>query len=283
MVSRVAEPIVTLLSYLLDGAFRRVALRCFGDPQAPPLVCVHGLTRNACDFDVIAAALSDRYYVVCPDLPGRGGSDWLDSALYTPATYLVVLAHLFARLGRQVDYIGTSLGGICGMQIAALAGQPIRRMVLNDVGPFIPRAALERIRDYLQVRPPYFADVEAVRLYLRRVHAPFGKLSDAQWRAMARDSARALPGGGMTLHYDPAIAAPYGAEPMRDMDLWAVWAAIDIPLLTLRGESSDVLPEAVLAVMAHKSATVTVADTGHAPALLDGPTIAAVRAFLLAG
>jgi pimeloyl-ACP methyl ester carboxylesterase len=269
------------LRYIVAGRFRSLSLRCFGDPAAPPLLCVHGLTRNARDFDVIAAVLSDRYHVVSPDLPGRGESDWLeDPMLYTTATYVTALTHLMASLGHQIDYIGTSLGGICGLELAALPGNPIRRMVLNDVGPWIPKAALERIRDYLCARAPYFADHAMLRLYLRRVHASFGPLTDAQWLTFAQNSARTLPDNGVALHYDPAIAVAYAADPITDLDMWH---KIDRPMLTLRGESSDLLTPDILAAMTPKSQTHIVPDTGHAPALLDAPTIEAVRGFLARG
>jgi pimeloyl-ACP methyl ester carboxylesterase len=140
--------------YLLAGRFYTMAWTEWGDPSAEPLVCVHGLTRNGRDFDALAQALSDRYRVICPDLPGRGASDWLqDPMLYSPPSYVTALAHLFAMLDRPIAYVGTSLGGICGMLIAACQGQPITRMVLNDIGPHIPRAALARIRDYIGATP----------------------------------------------------------------------------------------------------------------------------------
>jgi pimeloyl-ACP methyl ester carboxylesterase len=258
-----------------------MSLRCFGDPDAPTLLCVHGLTRNARDFDVIAAALSDRYHVVSPDLPGRGGSDWLeDPMLYTVPTYVTALSYLLTTLGDRIDYIGTSLGGICGIELAALPGNPIRRMVLNDVGVFVPKAALRRIRDYLCGPVPYFADAAMLKLYLRRVHATFGPLTDAQWLTLAENSARPLADGSLALHYDPAISVAYAADPVEDLDMRHLWKAIDIPMLTLRGETSDLLTPDILEEMAPKTRTVVVPDTGHAPALLDRSTIAAVRGFL---
>jgi pimeloyl-ACP methyl ester carboxylesterase len=245
------------------------------------LLCVHGLTRNGRDFDVLAAALGDRHHVVAPDLPGRGASDWLDDPLlYTTDTYVLALSHLLAALGGPVDWLGTSLGGICGMELAAMPGHPIGRMVLNDVGPLIPKPALERVRDYLCAPAPRFADVAALRLYLRRVHAPFGPLSDAQWLTLAERSARRLPDGSVALHYDPGIATPYALNTIDDLDMWHWWQAIDIPLLTIRGETSDLLTQPVVDRMAEKSAVLVVKETGHAPALLDAPTIAAIRAFV---
>jgi pimeloyl-ACP methyl ester carboxylesterase len=266
------------VQYLLAGAFHRMAWVEFGDPAAPPVVCVHGLTRNGRDFDPLADALADRFRVICPDLPGRGASGWLpDPALYQPLSYVQALAHLLAVIGRPVMWVGTSLGGICGMLVAAAPGQPIARMVLNDIGPFIPQAALARIRDYIGDTPE-FADDAALEAHLRRVHAPFGALTDAQWAHLAAHSARRLPNGKLALHYDPAIAAPIRAAEPADAILWPVWERIDIPVMTIRGASSDLLLPETLTRMGGQSHIV--ADAGHAPALMDADSIGAIRRFL---
>jgi pimeloyl-ACP methyl ester carboxylesterase len=224
---------------------------------------------------------------VCPDLPGRGGSDWLpDGALYAPPSYVVALAHLLAVLGGPVAWVGTSLGGICGMLTAAAEGQPITRMVLNDIGPLIPAAALARIRDYMATGDmPTFSDLRGLERHLRVIHRPFGPLDDAQWAHLAATSARTLPDGRVTLHYDPRIADPIraGGEP-ADADMWAFWDRVTIPVLAIRGEDSDLLlPDTFARMAASGAATLEVADAGHAPALMDAPTIEAIRAFLDAG
>jgi pimeloyl-ACP methyl ester carboxylesterase len=268
------------IGYLLDGAFYRLAATVWGDAHAQPVVCVHGLTRLGRDFDVLAEVLAEDFYVVCPDLPGRGRSDWLPAAhLYAPPSYVQALSHLCAFIGRPVNWVGTSLGGICGMLIAAAQGQPIRRMVLNDIGPFIPRAALARIARYVGDTPE-FAGPSDLEAHLRRIHAPFGALSDEQWLAFARHSTRILPDGRPALHYDPLLIEPLLAGEPQDIDLWWAWNRIDIPLLTLRGESSDVLLPETFARMAERSATHTVVGAGHAPALMDAESIGVIRAFL---
>ena len=265
--------------YVLNGAFHTMAYTAWGDPAAPAVVCVHGLTRTGRDFDPLAAALARTHHVLCPDLPGRGLSDWLDdNALYQPIHYVTALAALLAGLG-PVGWVGTSLGGICGMVVAAMPGQPITRLVLNDIGPHIPVAALARIRDYIG-GTPVFPNVLALEQHLRRVHAPFGMLTDAQWAHLAATSARIVP-GGVALHYDPAIAAPILATEPADVDLWPIWARITIPVLAIRGASSDLLLPGTFARMATDGAqTLTVPNAGHAPALMDGPTIAAIASFL---
>jgi pimeloyl-ACP methyl ester carboxylesterase len=268
------------IPFLLAGRFHRLAFTAWGDAHAQPVVCVHGLTRNGRDFDALADALSDRFYLICPDLPGRGASDWLpDPALYQPLTYVAALAHLLAFIDRPVHWVGTSLGGICGMIAAATPGNSLQRLVLNDVGPFIPKAALARIRDYVGAAPS-FSGIDQAEHYLRTVHASFGALTDAQWRHMAETSTRALPEGGLALHYDPAIAAPMQAAEPQDADMWPLWDAISIPTMVLRGADSDLLPADTLARMGGKAETVTVPNCGHAPALMDDETIQRIRAFL---
>ena len=275
--------------YLLAGTFRRMAFEEWGDPAAPPVVCVHGLTRNGRDFDALAEALAVTHRVLCPDLPGRGHSDWLDNPmLYQAQHYVTACAHLLAWIGQDVAWVGTSLGGICGLVIAAADGAPIRRLVLNDVGPFIPAAALARIRDYMVASGDSpvmsrFPDLEAVERYLRLVHAPFGPLSDAQWAHLARNSVRTLPDGRFTMHYDPRIAEPLRGHDPVDVDMWGMWDRIRVPRLVIRGEASDILlPETMARMQASGAETFEVALTGHAPALLDPAQIEAVRRFLAA-
>jgi pimeloyl-ACP methyl ester carboxylesterase len=272
--------------YLLGTSFYRMAYVEFGNPAAPAVVCVHGLTRNGRDFDTLAEALSDRFHVICPDLPGRGKSGWLpQGALYQPPSYAVALSHLLAALNKPVAWVGTSLGGICGMMLAAAGNTPITRMVLNDIGPHIPAAALQRIKDYMTVAPERFASISALEAHLRVIHAPFGRLTDAQWAQLARFSARpvldVITGSAFALHYDPKITEPIRDSVPLDADMWPFWEAINIPILAIRGESSDLLTEETFERMKTEGAeTFVVPDAGHAPALMDDASIAAIREFL---
>lgn len=266
--------------YLLEGRFYRLAYTAWGDPAAETVICMHGLTRTGRDFDALAASLAARFHVICPDAPGRGRSDWLGAPeQYSPLNYVTAIAHLLAVVNRPVRWVGTSMGGIMGMLIAAMPGQPMTRMVLNDIGPFVPQAALARIQSYVGARPE-FADLAEAEAYLRRVHAPFGALSDAQWRDMAAHSVRGLPDGRLALHYDPAMTAPILAAAPQDMDLSAFWNRIDIPMLSLRGADSDLLLPGTFAAMGEKSRLHTVVGCGHAPALMDADTIAVITEFL---
>jgi pimeloyl-ACP methyl ester carboxylesterase len=272
------------LRWLSAAGFLTLRWWEWGPAEGAPVLCVHGLTRSGRDFDPLAEALAGQgRRVLCPDLPGRGASDWLPNpALYAVPTYVVALGHLLARLEGPVDWVGTSLGGLCGMTIAATQGQPIRRMVLNDIGPFIPKAALARIRDYIGAEGE-FADLAALEAHLRRIHAPFGPLTDAQWRHLAETSARPVAGGrAVALHYDPAIAVPIRAAEPADADLWPLWERIATPVLAIRGATSDLLLPETAARMAAKPGVrlAEIPETGHAPALMDAAHVSLIAEFL---
>jgi len=275
------EPRAGRIRYLLADGFHDMAYVEWGSPGSPLVICVHGLTRQGRDFDRLAQHLAAEFRVICPDLPGRGRSDWLsDPNLYQPQTYVTALSHLLAVFAEPVGWVGTSLGGICGMVLAAQPRTPITRLVLNDIGPFIPAAALARIRDYM-LPPPAFAGLPALEAHLRVIHGAFGVPDDEAWAEMARHSSRPLPDGAVTLHYDPAIADPIRAQEPVDVDLMAFWRKIEVPMLTIRGESSDLLlPETLAEMERSGSASLVVPGAGHAPALMDEKTIAAIGAFL---
>lgn len=267
---------------LSASGFHRLVYYDWGTIDAPrTAVCVHGLTRNGRDFDGLAAALVEKgYRVACPDVVGRGQSDWLaDPAGYGYPQMLSDAAALLARLGAdRVDWVGTSMGGLIGMMLAAQPKTPLRRLVINDVGPFIPKAALVRIADYLG-QAPRFADFAEAEAYLRRTHAPFGRLSDAQWSHLTEHSICPAEEGGFRLRYDSAIAKAFEGE-VADVELWDLWEAIEIPLLVLRGAESDLLLPDTARRMADKAEVIEVAGCGHAPALMDPDQIAIVADWL---
>jgi pimeloyl-ACP methyl ester carboxylesterase len=207
-------------------------------------------------------------------------------ALYEPINYVQALSHLLAAIGEPVAWIGTSLGGVCGMGIAAASGSPITRLVLNDVGPHLAVEALTRIRNYLPApdQVSRFASIDELEKHLRVIHAPFGPITDAQWAHLARTCARTLPDGALALHYDPKIAAPIKSAEPKAVEFWPVWEQIRIPVLAIRGEHSDLLQTETLERMQQSGArALTVAGVGHAPSLMDAPTIGAIREFLLSG
>jgi len=273
-------------SYLGLGpsGFHRLAYAEWGGAAAArTLICVHGLTRNGRDFDRLAAALSERHRVICPDIAGRGRSDWLPAKEYNYPQYLADMAVLVARLGSgDVDWLGTSMGGLMGMQLAAAANSPVRRLILNDIGPFIPKAALARIGDYVG-KDPHFASLDELEAYLRKIHAPFGPLGDQDWRHLALQGYRRRENGGFGLAYDPGIAEGYLANVKDDVDLWALWDKIACPVLVLRGAVSDVLTADTAKKMQARGPKAKVfefAGTGHAPALVSEDQIAAIRDWL---
>ncbi len=274
------------LSCLGPSGFHRLVYSEWSGPKsAPTLVCVHGLVRNGKDFDVIAEALSAHYRVVCPDMPGRGRSDYLAApAEYGFPLYLADVAALIARLDvESLDWLGTSMGCLIGMMMAAQPGQPIRRLVLNDTGPFVSKSALERIASYVGL-DPVFSSLEAMEGVMRQIYAAFGPMTDAQMRRMTENGARRRSDGGYGFAYDPHIADAWRAAPPQDVDLWPVWDAIKCPVLLLRGAVSDVLTGEVAREMTRRgpeAKLVEFAGVGHAPALLSEDQIGAVRDFLL--
>lgn len=277
---------------LSPAGFHRMAYVEWGDPANPRvLVCVHGLTRCGRDFDYLAQALAGEYRVVCPDVVGRGVSDWLrDPMHYALPQYAQDMTALLARLDvEQVDWLGTSMGGLIGMALAAQPaanGQPgpIRRLILNDVGPVIAAPALARIGAYLAT-PPDFASPEEAQAYIRAIAAPFGKLSDAQWRHLTQHVIKSGPDGRLQLRYDPGIAVPFAAAARegKDIELWALYEAIRCPTRVIRGANSDLLSRETVAAMRERgprAQAVEIPDVGHAPMFLDDAQVAIVRDFL---
>lgn len=271
---------------LSSAGFHHIAYTQWGrSDNDRVLVCVHGLTRTGRDFDDLAQALESSYRVACPDVVGRGRSDWLpEPELYQFPQYLTDMAVLLARLGAEsVDWVGTSMGGIIGMLLAAQPNTPIRRLVLNDIGPFIPKRALQGIGNYLG-KAPEFADLEAAADYLSQIHAGFGALTREQWLHMARTSTRKIEGGGYRLAYDPGIAQSSSTQP-EDVRLWDYWDRIHCPVMVIRGGDSDLLLEETLAEMKTRGpdsvASIEFEGVGHAPALMNARQIAAVRDWLL--
>ena len=244
------------------------------------------MTRTGRDFDFLAAALEHEYRVICPDVVGRGESDWLDDKTdYTYPLYVNDMAMLLARLdAERMDWVGTSMGGLIGMFLASYAGTPIHRLLVNDVGPFIPAAGLKRVAKYVG-QTVIWDTFEAMDSALRVYASVFGKLTDEQWRHMLIHSSRQLDDGRYTMGYDPGIADIFKTLELKDIDLWPVWDAIRCPTLILRGAYSDVLTQADAIAMTErgpKAKLIELPGMGHAPALMSDDQIAIVRDWLLA-
>lgn len=265
--------------------FHHIAYTEWGNPANPNvLVCVHGLTRCGRDFDSLAAALADKWRVVCPDLPGRGDSEWLAvKSGYVPPTYCADMASLIARLGTEtVVWFGTSLGGIVGTALAAQPGTPLRGLAVNDIGPFVPGSGLQRIATLVGT-DPRFATLAEAEAYIRKAMATFGVTKAEDWRHLTAISTRPDAGGGYRLHYDPGIAEAFRGTAYEDIDFWSLWDQVTCPTLAIRGESSDILSPEVAVLMTKrgpKAKLVEFQGCGHAPALLDAGQIASVRDWL---
>lgn len=284
-----SEPRRRSLQCASPKGLHRIAYLEWGDPRnRDVLVCVHGLLRSARDFEPLARELSSHFRIACPDLAGRGDSDRLpEAALYAVPQYLADMVTLIARLDTEsVSWLGTSLGGLVGMALAAQAGTPVKTLVLNDVGPLIPRAALERIASYAGERRVFETFDQAER-YMRTISAPFGSHSDAQWRFLAENWVRRNADGTWQPHYDPQIGDAFRASlPEKDMDLWHFYDAVRCPTLVIRGAQSDLLARGTAEQMRSrgpKAKLVEIPGVGHAPTLLNAEQIGIVREFLLQG
>jgi len=257
-----------------------------GRPEA--VIAWHGLARTGRDMDEIAAHLSARFRVVCPDTIGRGLSQWSPQPEreYCLDFYGRIALSLMDRLGiRAAHWLGTSMGGALGIHLAAGAARGrIRRLILNDIGPQLGEAAVGRIRAYAG-SPAQFERVSELEQYFRTIYKPYGWLSDEQWRRLTETSARRTPEGKVTPHYDPRMVLQFTHHP-GDYDQWEEWDAIDVPTLCLRGETSDLLLPEVADQMRQRgprAVVVTIAGCGHAPALNVAEQLALVERFLNGG
>jgi len=251
------------------------------------VICLHSLTGNGRLYDGLALELASAgFRVICPDLPGRGASDWLSSPKrYTFPQYISDMVTLIARLDvAQVDWVGTSMGGVIGMMLAGMAGTPIRRLVINDVGGRVPSKALRRIARYVSAYPS-FGDLKDAEAYFRDVYRGIGPLSDDQWRHVATIGTRPGEGGGLRLAYDPGISKPLSRIIFRDVRLWKFWDSVTCPVLALRGGESRVLPLEVVEEMQRRGPSCKLVEfpgIGHAPSLMAQDQIATIRDWLIA-
>jgi len=285
-----SEPRLHDVRCLAPDGLHRMAWREWGDPANPRvLVCVHGLARQGRDFDTLAQAMSADYRVVCPDVVGRGRSDWLrEPAGYAIPTYVADMVTLIARLGvDDVHWVGTSMGGLIGLFLAALDQSPVRRLVLNDVGPTIEFAALARIGTYLGL-PAHWRTVEEAADALWAISQTFGPHTRAQWLALTLGQLRP-DGDGWCPHYDPAIALPFRAVTPEvaaagEAYTWACYDRVACPTLLLRGAQSDLLSRATAEAMTRRGPRARLVEfdgIGHAPTLVQPDQVQVVRDFLL--
>ncbi len=277
------------------AGLHRMSYKEWGDESNPNvLVCVHGVTRVADDFDSMARALADDYRVICPDIVGRGRSGWLrNPQLYRIPQYVSDIVTLLARVlpdgeRQSVDWFGTSMGGLIGMGLASLPDNPIRKLVLNDIGPVLAPAAMQRIGDYIG-QDLRFDSFEAGARFVRDVSTSFGQHTDEEWHKLASDVLRQDKDGKWVRHYDMGLALPFrsatpeSAEADQAM-LWAAYDAIRCPTLLVRGAESDLLSPETAYEMTQRGPQATlveIAGVGHAPTFIHDDQIAIAKKFLL--
>lgn len=271
-------------SYQLAGDHYKVNYWRSGNIDADHiLLCVHGLLGRSRDFDDLALSLGNNYLTIAIDLPGRGSSDWLASSdLYTPHNYLPAIhAVLEAYPFKPIHWIGTSLGGILGMAYAHEENHRLERLVLNDVGSFIPGSAIARIADYIV--DPLFGSMDDVIRFFQKTYPSFRNISTEQWQRVATFGSRHTD-EGIRLHYDPAIAVNTRLNQGDDIDLEPLWCSIEVPQLLIHGTASDLLTQSTVDYMCHHQPSMKlfqVEGVGHAPPLMTHNEIVEIRNWLL--
>jgi pimeloyl-ACP methyl ester carboxylesterase len=256
----------------------------YGGSPKPPLICIHGLTGNAHNFDWLAPHLTQRRHAMSIDVRGRGESAWGPSADYTAQTYVSDLAAMLDALKLdRVSLIGTSMGGIISMMFAGGYPERVERLVLNDIGPEIDPAGLGRINEYVANAPSEFSDMAEVVAYYRRIYPPVAAIPDEQVLEWVRWSVKPAEGGRLRWKMDPAIRRPpRGGSAARQIDLWTPYARIQAPVLIVRGAQSDVLSSATAARMRNvlpNAMLVEVPGVGHAPSLVEPAALSAIKGF----
>lgn len=273
------------------AGLHHMAYKEWGDPHNQNvLVCVHGVTRVSDDFDVLALALSDKYRIICPDVVGRGRSDWLPNPqLYQIPQYVSDMVSLLARLDVEtVDWLGTSMGGLIGMGLASIPKNPIRKLILNDVGPALNLDAIVRIGEFIgqDVRFDTFDEAAA---YIREVSISFGPHSEAQWHKLASDVLKQNKDGKWIRHYDLSLSIPVKEitpelASAGEARMWAAYDSVTCQTLLVRGSESDLLTVEAAQEMTRRGPCATlveIAGVGHAPTFVQPEQIAIARNFLL--
>lgn len=251
----------------------RIVYQDWGDENNPNvLICVHGLTRNSRDFDYLASDLSAQYRVIAPDIVGRGQSDWLpDPSFYTLEQYIKDIAILLKDLNiSQADWLGTSLGGLIGMTMATMPNSPIKRLILNDIGPVIKKEAITFLATSL-AETPHFKSLAELQGFLKIAYSAMGQLEANHWEHMVTHDHRFTPEGTITRNFDPQITQSVGSISAADLTMWEVWEAVKCQTLVLHGENSVILTPAICDEMLKRNplaSIVTLPGVGHTPSLM---------------
>ncbi len=271
--------------------FHNIVYNDWGPSDGAPIICVHGLTCNGHDFDPLAEHLSAQgHRLITIDLPGRGRSDNLPNPMdYNLVQYnqdiAGLLSHLDITEANSVDFLGVSLGGMIGMCLAGVQNSPIRRLIINDVGPIIPQNALDLIRDVV-LQPRIFDSIEELETDFKQTQRiGWGPITDEHWHHMAKHNARALDDGRLTYNHDASIAVAFNAAEPNDIGLWPFWNAVACPTLMIRGAKSIILPQDLLDQMSTcgpgpSMTLATFDDCGHVPSLTAPEHISAIEQWL---
>ena len=278
------QPVSKYLSFQHQDKSRRIHYLDWGNPDQPTVFCAHGLTRNGRDFDFLAHKLSEEYRIIAIDYPGRGLSEWLtDKNDYTIPTYVEVSLALLDELNlNKIHWLGTSMGGLIGMIVAAFHPHRFNSLIINDVGPEIPDAAVKRITDYL-LESFKFKNLVDFEQHLRLIYAPFGNLNDQQWTHLTQYSHCINEKGDIVANYDPDIVIPFKQKSSVEADLWAIWKNITSRIYLLHGENSDILSLSIIKKMKQLQPgmmSTTIEHTGHAPALMSKAQIELIKNWL---
>ncbi|MGZ8288589.1 MAG: alpha/beta fold hydrolase [Telluria sp.] len=287
------EPRIKSVQCISPAGLHDMSYKEWGDADNPNvLVCVHGVTRVGDDFDKLARALCDRYRVVCPDVVGRGRSGKLaNPQLYRIPQYVSDMVTLVARVssvpGTTIDWFGTSMGGLIGMAFASLPHNPVRKLVLNDIGPCLDPGALQRIGEYIG-QELVFPNFDEAAAFVREVSLSFGEHSGDEWHKLASDVLRQRDDGKWVRHYDMGLAQPFKSSTPESVKadeclLWAAYDAIRCPVLLVRGADSDLLSHETAQEMTQrgpKAQLVEIPGVGHAPTFLHEDQIAIAKQFL---
>jgi pimeloyl-ACP methyl ester carboxylesterase len=248
------------------------------------LICVHGLTRNSRDFDYLAQHLSSQYRVIAPDIVGRGQSDWLpDPALYTLEQYIHDMGALMTHLKlKQVGWLGTSLGGLIGMTIAASPNSPIKRLILNDIGPVIKKEAIVYLATSL-AETPHFKSLDELQKFLKEAYSAMGHMDKDHWEHMVTYDHRITSEGKITRNFDPKITRWVSSMTTTDLAMWDMWEGIHCPILIIHGEESIILTPEICQEMLKRNShasLVTIPGVGHTPSLMPESQIRIVQEWL---
>lgn len=270
---------------LSPQGFHTLAYVEWGDQDNPDvLICVHALTRNSRDFDYLARDLQKKYRIICPDLLGRGKSEYVrQPSVYNFKQYMNDLVALLAHAHVQkVHWLGTSLGGILGMMLASQPHSPLKSLILNDIGMIVPSAALQRIETYAHTEHE-FSNLEDAKRYFQTVLAPIGPLDSKKWDHLTKHGTLAHQDGTLSLAYDPAIGENFATRPTPTLHFETYWQAIHCPILLLYGEDSDFLSQDIITKMLYLQPATqieAIPECGHAPSLMEPDQIHLVEEWL---